>query len=108
MRHLGIAAGFGIQVLAVCAALGMLLACMPHLGSALQWIGAGCAVYLGWRLLRSRDVRAACGGAPLTFSEVAAVQFLNPRAWLTSLAAATLFLPPELEQVLTGAFPGRI
>jgi threonine/homoserine/homoserine lactone efflux protein len=108
MRLLGIAAGFGIQVVAMGGGLGMLLARWPQLDSDLQWLGIGCASYLGWKLLRSRHARTGGDRQPLTFGEVAALQLLNPMAWLLSLAMATLFLPPPLQQVLSGGFPGRI
>jgi threonine/homoserine/homoserine lactone efflux protein len=107
MKFLGIAAAFGIQVIAMGGGLGMLLARWPQLDRDLQWLGIGCASYLGWKLLRSRHAGLG-GGEPLTFGEVAALQLLNPTAWLLSLATATLFLPPPLQQVLSGGFPGRI
>lgn len=107
MKLLGIAAGFGIQVVAVGGGLGMLQARWPQLDIDLRWLGIGCAAYLSWKLLRSRQAGAG-GGEALTFDEVAALQLLNPTAWLLSLATATLFLPPPLQQVLSGGFPGRI
>ncbi len=108
MRLLGIAAGFGMQVVAMGGALGMLLSRWPQLDIDLRCVGIGCAMYLGWKLLHSRHAGAGGGNAPLSFGEVAALQFLSPTAWLLSLATATLFLPPPLQQVLTDGFPGRI
>ena len=107
-RLLGCAAGFGLQGIAVCGALGLLLARWPHLAMALQWLGIGSALYLGWQTLHSRTAGGACNGGPATFCEVAARQFLNPRAWLICLVAATLLLPAPLQRVLTGGFPGTI
>jgi threonine/homoserine/homoserine lactone efflux protein len=108
MKLLGIAAGFGIQVVATGGGLGMVQARWPQLDIDLQWLGIGCASYLGWKLLRSRHAGTGGGGELLTFGEVAALQLLNPAAWLLSLATATLLLPPPLQQVLSGGFPGRI
>jgi len=108
MKLLGIAAGFAIQVVAVGGGLGLLLARWPQLDIDLHWLGTACAAYLGGKLLHSRHAGTGGGGEPLTFGEVAALQFLNPTAWLVSVAAATLFLPPPLQQVLAGAFAGRI
>jgi threonine/homoserine/homoserine lactone efflux protein len=108
MKILGIAAGFGIQVIAVGAGLGMLMARWPQIGIELRWLGAGCASYLGWRLLRSRRGSSRCGVELLSFGEVAARQFLNPVAWLISLVTGTLLLPPYLHQVLTCGVAGRI
>jgi threonine/homoserine/homoserine lactone efflux protein len=105
---LGAAAVFGIQIVAVCAALGPLLMRSPQVHVALQATGAGCLLYLGWRLLRQRSAIRSSAGAFISFGEAAAVQFLNPKAWLMSLAAATLLLPAHWEQVLTGGYTGTI
>jgi len=53
-------------------------------------------VYLGWRVLRAGEARAARTPKPVTFLEAAIFQFLNPKAWVMTLTAATLFLPREL------------
>ena len=107
-RLLGIAAGFGIQLVAAAGAVALLLARWPSLYHALHWLGAGCALYLGWQRVRGSHAAGPTGAGPLSFWEVAALQFLNHRAWLISLTGATLLLPPDLEQVLTGSFPGTI
>jgi threonine/homoserine/homoserine lactone efflux protein len=105
---LGAAAVFGIQIVAVCAALGPLLVRSPQAHLALQGTGAGCILYLGWRLLRQRSAIRGSAGRFISFGEAAAVQFLSPKGWLMSLAAATLLLPAHWEQVLTGGHTGTI
>jgi threonine/homoserine/homoserine lactone efflux protein len=105
---LGAAAVFGIQVIAVCGALGLLLTRAPQLHLALQCTGGACLLYLGWQLLRQRSAGSASGAAFSTFGEAAARQFLNPKAWLMSLTAATLLLPAQWEQVLAGGYTGMI
>ena len=62
----------------------------------LKWAGAGYLVYLGWRMLRSGEAGVAQSVRPLTFMEAALFQFLNPKAWVITLTAATLFLPKEM------------
>src|SRR5665213_4585553 len=59
-------------------------------------------------MLRTRPGQAACAGKPLTFAAAAAFQFLNPKAWVMSLTAATLFLPPQLGQVLGSGYVASI
>jgi threonine/homoserine/homoserine lactone efflux protein len=93
---LGICAGFALQMLAVCAGLGAIFARWPRLQDGLRWLGAAYLVYLGWRLLRPAAAEAGRAPRPLTFLEAAAFQFLNPKAWVMNLTAATLFLPREL------------
>lgn len=93
---LGICWGFALQMLAVCAGLGAIFSRWPHLQDGLRWLGAAYLVWLGWRLLRPAGADSGTVPRPLTFLEAAAFQFLNPKAWVMNLTAATLFLPPEL------------
>jgi threonine/homoserine/homoserine lactone efflux protein len=105
---LGIAAGFAIQTVALCAGLGMLLSRWPDLQGILHAMAAACLVYLGWQLLRARSATAGAAGEPMLFWEAAARQFLNPWAWFISATAAMLLLPLALEQVLTAGYTGAI
>jgi threonine/homoserine/homoserine lactone efflux protein len=105
---LGVSCGFGVQVAAVCGGLGVLFIRWPQLQTALKWVGAAYLLYLGWQMLRTRAGSAASAGKPLTFAEAAAFQFLNPKAWVISLTAATLFLPPQLGQVLGSGYVASI
>lgn len=101
---LGITCGFGSQVAAVCCGLGVVFSRWPQLHLALKWVGAAYLLYLGWQLLRARGAAAGDSGKPVTFVEAAAFQYLNPKAWVISLTAATLFLPPQLGQLLASSF----
>jgi threonine/homoserine/homoserine lactone efflux protein len=101
---LGICAGGALELLAVCAGLGALFSRWPELQQALRWIGAAYLVYLGWQLLRPATADARHAPQPVTFLEAAAFQFLNPKAWVTYLTAATLFLPRELGPLGAGAY----
>jgi threonine/homoserine/homoserine lactone efflux protein len=93
---LGISVGFSVQLLAVCAGLGAIFTRWPELQAVLRWAGAAYLVYLGWRLLRAGEASASQAPRPVTFIEAALFQFLNPKAWVMTLTAATLFLPREL------------
>jgi len=101
---LGITCGFGSQVAAVCCGLGVVFTRWPQLHLALKWVGAVYLLYLGWQLLRARGAAAGESGKPVTFAEAAAFQYLNPKAWVISVTAATLFLPPQLGQLLASSF----
>src|SRR5919108_1908299 len=90
---LGICSGFVIQLLAVCAGLSVLFARLPGLQSALGWAGAAYLLYLGWQMLGAGDAGARGGHRPVSFLEAALFQFLNPKAWVMTVTAATLFLP---------------
>jgi threonine/homoserine/homoserine lactone efflux protein len=101
---LGICSGFALQMLAVCAGLGAIFSRWPHLQDGLRWLGAAYLVYLGWRLLRPAGTAAGEVPRPVTFLEAAAFQFLNPKAWVMTLTAATLFLPRELAPAAAAAY----
>jgi len=90
---LGIATGHSIQMIAVCAGLGALFATWPVLQIVLQWVGAAYLIFLGWKLVRSGEVREGHAPQPITFLQAAAFQFVNPKAWVMSLSGAALFLP---------------
>jgi threonine/homoserine/homoserine lactone efflux protein len=93
---LGISAGCGVQLLAVCAGLGALFTKWPVLQTVLQWAGATYLLWLGWKLLRSGDVAEGRAPQPITFWQAAAFQFVNPKAWVMSLSAVSLFMPRDM------------
>ena len=105
---LGIACGFVVQLLSVCAGLSALFARWPALQSALGWVGAAYLVYLGWRMLRLESSAERAASRPVSFLEAAAFQFLNPKAWVMTVTAATLFLPQELPWFARGLYMAGI
>jgi threonine/homoserine/homoserine lactone efflux protein len=101
---LGIGFGFIVQLLAVCAGLAALFTRWPQLQSALAWVGAAYLLYLGWQMLGRGESAAREAHHPVTFVQGALFQFLNPKAWVMTVTAATLFLPRELGALLSGAY----
>jgi threonine/homoserine/homoserine lactone efflux protein len=105
MPHiLGIGCGFVVQLLAVCAGLAALFTRWPALQSALAWVGAAYLLYLGWQMLGHGEAESREAHRPVTFLQAALFQFLNPKAWVMTVTAATLFLPRELGAVASGAY----
>ena len=101
---IGISVGCAIQLLAVCAGLGAIFTHWPDLQAALRWIGALYLLYLGVRMLGSGPSGTASRTRPVTFLEAVLFQFLNPKAWVMTLTAATLFLPHELGVLAAGVY----
>jgi threonine/homoserine/homoserine lactone efflux protein len=93
---LGISAGCAVQLIAVCAGLGALFTHWPILQTLLQWAGAAYLLWLGWKLMRSGEVAEGATAQPITFLQAAAFQFVNPKAWVMSLSAVSLFLPRDM------------
>ena len=101
---LGIGCGFIVQLLAVCAGLSALFTRWPALQSTLAWVGAAYLLYLGWQMLGHGETQAREAHRPVTFMQAALFQFLNPKAWIMTITAATLFLPHGLGPLLSGAY----
>jgi threonine/homoserine/homoserine lactone efflux protein len=101
---LGIVCGFIVQLLAVCAGLSTLFTRWPALQSTLAWVGAAYLVYLGWQMLGRGDAQSRDAHEPVSFLQATFFQFLNPKAWVMSITAATLFLPHDLGPLLSGAY----
>ena len=101
---LGVSVGFGIELLLVCTGLGAIFARWPQIQTVLRWVGAIYLLYLGVRMLSSGPASADRHARPLTFLEAAVFQFLNPKAWVMTITAATLFLPHELGVLAAGAY----
>jgi threonine/homoserine/homoserine lactone efflux protein len=101
----GISFGCAVQLLAVCAGLGAIFSRWPELQTALRWIGAAYLLYLGVRMLGgSGPSGASANNRPVTFLEAAIFQFLNPKAWIMTITAATLFLPHDLGVLAAGVY----
>jgi len=96
---LGICLGCAVQLVAVCAGLGALFSLWPTVQSLLRWVGAAYLLYLGWRMLASRLGNAENSARPLSLVEAALFQFLNPKAWVMTLTAASVFMPRQLGAV---------
>jgi threonine/homoserine/homoserine lactone efflux protein len=101
---LGISAGCAVQLVAVCAGLGALFSHWPVLQTILQWVGAAYLVWLGWKLVGSGEVGERQAAQPVSFLQAAGFQFVNPKAWVMSLSAVALFLPPDMHVVAGSAY----
>src|SRR4051812_40270870 len=69
---LGISAGCAIQMVSVCAGLSALFTRWPVLQTVLQWAGAAYLLWLGWKLVRSREMAEGHALQPITFLQAAA------------------------------------
>lgn len=91
----GVGVGFAAMVAIVAMGLGGVVMAIPFLYPAMRWAGALWLLYFAWKIATS----AAPGidgkpGKPVGFLVAAAFQWVNPKAWLMSLSAATQFMVP--------------
>ena len=101
LPHLiGIPFGHVIQITLVCFGLGSLFLKYPIIQFYLKWVCFFYLIYLGWKMIGS----FSNSGRPLKLYEAALFQFINPKAWVVALTAATAFFPNEESFLKATAF----
>jgi len=105
LPHLiGIPFGHIIQITLVCFGLGQLFIKYPLIQTYLKWICFFYLIFLGWKILGSFSNNEKESGRPLKFYEAALFQFINPKAWVVALTAATAFFPVAENFYIATAF----
>ncbi len=107
---LGVTLGFTIMQLAVGLGVGMIFEAVPGLYSTLRALGVSYMFYLAWRIGTSTppaEPEAAApapqaAGRPMTFLEASAFQWVNPKAVMMCVTAASTYAPPD--KPILGAF----
>ena len=105
LPHLfGIPFGHVIQITLVCFGLGALFQKFPSIQFYLKWLCFFYLLYLGWKILGSLSDSNKESGRPLKFYEAALFQFINPKAWVVAITAATAFFPNEESFIVATSF----
>ncbi|MGE4554098.1 MAG: LysE family transporter [Desulfovibrionaceae bacterium] len=90
----GIAAGF-LALMLTCAFLsGAVLALLPAAGAYVRWIGAAYILWLAWGVARTDVQLEGRSGPARPLLTGAALQFVNPKAWVYGLTIFSTFLLP--------------
>ena len=100
----GIPFGHVIQITLVCFGLGALFQKYPLIQYYLKWLCFVYLLYLGWKIIGSLTDNGKETGKPLKFYEAAFFQFINPKAWVVALTAATAFFPNEENFIVATSF----
>lgn len=93
-RHIfGASAGFVLLLLLIGLGLREVLVAMPFLVVFAQWAGMLFLVYVAWKLARD-DGHLSMNedGKPPSVLLAAAMQWLNPKAWMAAIAGVALFV----------------
>jgi len=101
---LGIPFGHVIQITFVCFGLGTLFHKYPLIQFYLKWICFFYLLFLGWKILGSLSNSEKKTGRPLKFYEGALFQFINPKAWVVAITAATAFFPNQENFIVATSF----
>jgi threonine/homoserine/homoserine lactone efflux protein len=90
----GVSVGFTLLLVVCGAGIGALLVEAPAVALALKALGTLYLLYLAWAFRSALAPQAGQGSArPLRFGEAVAFQFVNPKAWIMGLTAASVFVP---------------
>lgn len=90
---LGVGLGFPAMVVLVGLGVMQLFDLWPAIYGVLKVLSVGYLLWLAWRIANAAPLRDDTGGAgaPLTFVQSAAFQWVNPKAWSMALSAITLY-----------------
>ena len=93
---LGIALGHAFMVFVVGVGLVGVFISYPPARIALTVISIGYMLWLAWKIAHAAPPDGSTTkGRPLTFLQAAAFQWVNPKAWIMSLGAVTLYAPGQ-------------
>ncbi|WP_027815317.1 LysE family translocator [Paraburkholderia bannensis] len=87
---LGISAGVVVLMLSVGFGLGEVFRRIPVLYTVLETASVAYLLWLAWKIGTSGDIKLKTGERrPMRFHEAIAFQWINPKAWMMVLTAAT-------------------
>jgi threonine/homoserine/homoserine lactone efflux protein len=93
---LGVCLGFVFMIILVGLGVAQIFDVFPALFQVLKWVSVAYLLYLAWRIATaSAPAKGQDGGTavPLTFLQAAGFQWVNPKAWVASLSAQTVYAP---------------
>lgn len=96
---IGVNLGFMSLLAAAALGLGAIIESVPWVSPVLRVAGSSYLVYLAYRVATAGRVKEGATSKPFTFWEAAAFQYVNPKAWVMGLTAASTFVPPALPLV---------
>jgi len=91
----GTGLGVGSLLFAVATGLGAATAASPAINVVMRAATGVYLVYLAWKIATSGPVGEGTVGASLGFWGGISFQWINPKAWASSMAMATTYLPSE-------------
>ena len=90
---MGISIGFMVMVFAVGAGLVQIFDRFPVIYDVLKIVSVIYMFWLAWKIAHAAPVtKNAEVGAPMTFLQAAAFQWVNPKAWAMALTAITVYI----------------
>ena len=96
---LGTAVGMGTLIVGVAAGIGVVLKVVPQFELVLKLVGSAYLLYVAFLVLGSHAVGRMSVSRPLSLPQAVAFQFVNPKAWVFTIAAVGAFVPPALHRI---------
>ena len=90
----GVVIGMGLMMFLVALGLGNVVLASPGLILILKLGGIGFLLWLSWKIATASRSDAAAEKQPLGFWGAAAFQWINPKSWLVSISAVSVYLHP--------------
>ncbi len=94
---LGISLGFLSMLLIVGFGLGQVLRANESLHAILKTVSLFYILWLAWKIARSAPLKSGddeTGSRPLTFLQMALLQWVNPKAWAVALTVTVAYTTP--------------
>jgi threonine/homoserine/homoserine lactone efflux protein len=96
----GVAAGMGILIFCVAMGLGQIVLSHALVLKLLNWLGAAFLLWLSWKIATAKHGGKSSAKEPVGFWQAAAFQWINPKSWLVSSAAASTYLQADGDTAL--------
>lgn len=93
----GTLVGIGLLFAVAGAGVGALIMADPRAQTGLRLFGAAYLCYLAWRLWRAGEVPETQSKPPLGVWQVAAFQFVNPKAWMMTVSTVSIYAAPAAD-----------
>lgn len=95
-HYLGICIGFPIMVAVVGFGMGAVFSKYPSIYLYLKVFGVSYLLYLAWKIANSGNQKSSAKvRSPFTFTQAAAFQWVNPKAWAIAIGALAAFSAKE-------------
>jgi threonine/homoserine/homoserine lactone efflux protein len=91
----GVSAGMGSMLLLMASGLAGVGLAHPAVLPIIKLCGAGFLLWLAWRIATARGNASGVPAGGVTFFDAAALQWVNPKAWVVSAGAAATYLAPD-------------
>ena len=101
-QMLGIHAGAFVLSFVTCLGLGAVFAAVPMAQTALRIAGSLYLLFLAWKLTGA-SVGQAQLPRPVTITQAALFQAVNPKSWVKAITVASVFMPAGMS-TLSGAW----